>query len=68
MWFHSTLDVVMMIMALVLTLKVVMIIILTIILHLAMDAEEFDEGRTVMVVITGGVNSSIPPTLSDNTW
>ena len=28
-------------------------------LHLASDAEEFEGGRTVMLVITGGVNSIV---------
>ena len=43
------------------------------VLHLALDIEEFDdpsyifEERTVIVVITGGVSSSIPLILPDNT-
>ena len=66
-WFHSTLD--LPTMTLVLTLKMVMTIVsvMTVILHLAMEADEFDEGRTVMVVITGGVSSNIPLVLPDNT-
>ena len=47
---------------LVFTLKMMMVIMtgMTVILHLAMEEEEFKEGRTVMVVITGGVKVNIP--------
>ena len=34
--------------------------------HLAKEVEEFDEGKTVMVVITGGVNTIVPLILPDN--
>ena len=48
---------------LVFTLKLMVIMtVMTVILHLAMEEEEFKEGRTVMVVITGGVKVNIPAT------
>ena len=34
--------------------------------HLAKEVEEFDEGKTVMVVITGGVKTIVPLILPDN--
>ena len=46
---------------LVFTLKLMVIMrVITVILHLAMEEEEFKEGRTVMVLITGGVKVNIP--------
>ena len=55
---------------LVFTLKLMVIMtVMTVILHLAMEEEEFKEGRTVMVLITGGVKVNIPAlALPDNTW